>query len=259
MNRLWLLGALLLCAACVHPKAAAPPLTHIELGNTRATYRTYSAAAACEAEPRWLAEELGSVNGLLSRFLATTDKPLDEQWMPAEEAMLSSGGPVLGPVLEVHASNLRAARRCPFAGHSALVHVLKAGASLVQDARARLLIADQLAAHLEGRRALSNWRERVKAERIEYLSFCAPRSHEIYFAYEDEEGATHVLFCDDAKLTYPPDSATPEVSVPRSVKLRALRKRMEALYLAKARAHPREEIRVPPAVPPAPEQGRAAR
>lgn len=257
--RIFISAAVLLFAACAHRKAPAPPLTHVEFGNSRAAYRSYSATAACEAEPRWLAEELGSVNALLSRFLATTDKPLDEQWLPQEEAMLASGRNALTPVLEVHASNLRAAKKCSFARHSALVHVLKEGPALIQDVRSRLEIADQLAAHLAGRRALAAWRERVKTERVEYLSFCAPRSHEIYFAYQDEAGATHVLFCDDARLTYPPGSVTGEVSIPGPTKPRALRNRLEALYVKKATAYPKEEVRVPPLVPPAPEQSRAAR
>ena len=66
---MWLgLGVTLLACSAKH----APPAKHYALGMSRVEYRDYAAAKAnpCDAEPRWLADELTAVNGLLARYLS---------------------------------------------------------------------------------------------------------------------------------------------------------------------------------------------
>ena len=63
-------------SACAAKQVA--PMQKYTLGMGRAEYRDYGGARAlCEAEPRWLADELSSVNGLLARFLSSTEQAGD--------------------------------------------------------------------------------------------------------------------------------------------------------------------------------------
>lgn len=255
---LMLLGAM----GCAHRAAVpAPPTTEVKFAGARAIYRTYQASHnMCDAEPRWLADELSSVNALFSRYLRSTEKTAEDEWTSREVALLREAPAVLEPLLDLHARQLRAVRKCSFSRKAVFHDVLTMGAEVMPQVRAQLVATAGLAEYLDARRALRDWRERVKLERSEFASFCEPRSHEIYFAYEDEAGVRRIYFCDDGQVTYPAGSQTPEITVPDRLATRAaLRRRYETLYVKKAKALPQGEVRVAPSLPPAPGSSTAAR
>lgn len=243
-----------LLVGCAHAPKEPPPLQHIELAGSRAAYRAYPPGSrqVCDAEPRWLADELAGVNALLGRFLRATGQDPDAEWSQDQLETLKLGSQLLPPVLEQHARNLKLAKDCGFGRQAVFKDVLEAGADYVQQGKARLEHASELVAYLEGKKAREEWKTKLHDEQAEYRSFCEGRKPQVFFAYQGEDGATRFLFCDDARVKLTPGSEKPEVSPPPVQTIKEARRWKEAPYLQKVHEYPKSEIRVPPPLPAPP-------
>lgn len=252
---------IILTPGCVRAAPKPPPLKEVELAGSRGAFRAYGAGTVdiCDAEPQWLAEELASVNALIRRFLAATDRPSEAEWSREEISVLEQGLAVLPEVLNAHRKNLSAVKRCSFARQAAFVDVLKTGTRQNSDAARRLAAGQELLTDLKAARELEQWRRRIREERAELASFCDGATATIYFAYENEQGDVRYFFCDDAQVTFPNGKQTPEVSRPAGLSGRRLRAWKEGPYVKRAKAFPRSEVRVPPTLPDEPSVSTAKR
>jgi hypothetical protein len=250
--------SLSLCAllsACAAKQA--PPLQRYTLGMGRAEYRSYGGAKAlCEAEPRWLADELSSFNGVLSRFLSGTEQAAQPE-APEHAghlALLEEGSRTLGPVLEVHAQNLRALPACGFHRSGAFPSIAQRGAELVKAAKARLEGAPGALAAAGQRKSQRQWEAEAPAREAQAKqTWCSANvtvgSGDLYFARQYPNGRTEWLFCDGLRVEQLPPGE-PTLVTPEGINRRDRRRIQPLKYLEAAKAYPPEEIdRRPGAAP----------
>lgn len=248
-----------------------PPVQHYALGMSRADYRDYtgSKASPCDAEPRWFAEELTAVNGLLARFVKETEQAEDAQALehPKHLALLEEGLRTLPPVLKVHEDNLRALTTCGFRRTGAFPDLAQRGTALLAEAQGRMALAPRIQAAAALREAQRQWREEGPAREAKARETWCPKPSQVgqpdlYFARQSPEGHTEWLFC-DGHVVEKTGEAEPALLSPEGL-TKAERRRVQAKkYLDAARAYPTEEMdRQPTAAtlqaPAAPGSGSAA-
>lgn len=227
-----------------------------ELGPWRATYRDYptSPASICSAEPRWLEEELQSVNSVLAQFLDRTGTPADEPWSSRDLDLLQEGMKSLPPVLRTHERNLQALADCGFADRRGLPILRQRGLEYVADVRERLKGAPALLEYLAAKRSLERWRREQPSREYDAKATCPEQrkrraTPEIYYAYEAETGQVRWLFCNGAQVVTAP-SSTLEFRPPVDASRRELRRLKAKDFLQAAREFPNAQIDRPPALPP---------
>lgn len=249
-NRMLLLAGLgALMGGCA-TKKVAPKLQHYSLGMARADYRDYAAAQAspCDAEPRWLTDELSAVNGLLSRFLQGTEEAgnLEAPNQARHLALLQEGAETLAPVLQVHENNLAGLRDCDFRNTGAFPELARRGTELIQETRSRLAEAPSIIASIQLREAQRAWLDEApKREATARQTWCSARpvvgSADLYFARQYPNGRTEWLFCDGHVVEARP-GGEPVLISPDGLS-RAERRRVKPQrYLDAAREYPKEEI-----------------
>lgn len=239
-------GALL--GACTVKRSA--PVQRYALGLARAEYRDYSGAqtSPCDAEPRWLTDELSAVNGLLARFLRETAKAGDLEAVNQEKhlALLQEATDTLEPVLKVHAANLTELRACDFRNTGAFPELARRGTDLVQRAWERLAEAPGIIAAKQLREAQKQWLDQAPVREAEARrTWCAPRptvgSADLYFAREYPNGRTEWLFCDGHVVESRP-GGEPVLVGPEGLSYRERRRVVPKRYLEAARNYPPEEV-----------------
>ncbi|SET19734.1 hypothetical protein [Stigmatella erecta] len=236
-----------LLSACAAKQA--PPLQRYTLGMGRAEYRNYGGAEAlCEAEPRWLSDELSSINGVLSRFLANTAHAAQPEALQHAEhlELLQEASRTLGPVLEVHTQNLRALPSCGFHRSGAFPDIARRGAELVKDAKVRLDGASGAVAAAELRKAQRQWEAEAPGREAQAKqTWCSANvtvgSGDLYFARQYPNGRTEWLFCDGLMVEQPPQGE-PTLFTPDWISRRDRRRIQPQKYLDAAKAYPAEEI-----------------
>ncbi len=245
-RNLWIVGGLSLALGACGARRVAP-VQQYSLGTSRAEYRDYTAAKAniCDAEPRWLSEELGAVNGLLDRFLLSTAEAKNPEAAEHEQqvALLKEASGSLGKVLDVHQSNLRAVQRCGFAKSGGFPELTKRGTTLVEESRARLTEATGLLAVEEAQR---KWKDEApQREQTARQTWCAKNPEvgttDVYYARRFADGRTEWLFCDGHVVQSATDSEPTLVS-PEGLSAKDRRKVKPPRYLEAARGYPAEEI-----------------
>lgn len=249
-TRLWLLvGMGALQGACA-AKRSAPDVQRYALGMSRAEYRDYAGARAspCDAEPRWLTDELSSVNGLLARFLQETAEAGNPESLqqPSHLALLKEATGGLEPILKVHAANLAGLRACAFRSTGAFPELERRGTELVQQAWARLAEAPGIVAAVELREAQRVWLDEAPAREAEARrTWCAPRptvgNADLYFARQYPDGRTEWLFC-DGHVVEARAGGEPVLVGPEGLSARERRRVQSKRYLEAARSYPTEEI-----------------
>lgn len=260
----WLL-LLFLAAGCKTTKPA-PALNRLELSGGVATWRAYGApdkAGICDAEPRFLLDELASVNGALSRFLDATATPegtaVKDAWPDEKIEKFEDGLKALPDLLTQHESNVKQAGECSFAKTGGYPLLLKRSRELAKDARTRLDTVPREIAQARAARALETWqRERLDAQEAARRG-CPTKSSSpvLYFAFTDEQGVTQWLFCDGASVTQPGQGEpTFEAAPSELTKTKGRRPPKPAWYLSAAKKYPAESINKAPA--PAPSSGGGA-
>jgi len=260
------LGALALAAALGGCAASAPaPATRYALGASRAEYRDYSRPghSLCDAEPRWLSEELAGVNTLLARFDeatgdATGERPDAAEGRDAERlALLEEASRTLSPVVEVHGRNLEALAACGFRDTGLFPALRARGQELVSQARERLAQAPALLAAASLQRVRERWvLEAPQREATARQTWCTAKpvvgATDLFFARRSLDGRTEWLFCDGHRVEQLP-GAEPALHAPAGLSRQARRRVQPAKYLQAARSFPEAEMDLPPtAVPTAP-------
>jgi hypothetical protein len=246
--RIVLVGLSVLLGACAGRQA--PSLQRYTLGMGRAEYRDYSGARAdlCDSEPRWLADELSSVNGLLSRFLSSTEEATKPQALHHAEhlALLQEATRSLGPVMEIHRQNLAALRECGFQGTGAFPDIALRGAELLERAKARLADSSGALAAAELQRAQQAWAEEAPArEATARRTWCAssPKlgNADLYFARQYPNGRTEWLFC-DGLMVEEAAGGTPQLITPEWINRKERRRIQPQRYLDAAKNYPASDI-----------------
>ncbi|WP_224249313.1 hypothetical protein [Hyalangium gracile] len=246
--RILLVGLCALMGACAARKPA--PLQRYSLGMSRAEYRSYGGehAALCDTEPRWLVDELSSVNGMLSRFLFSTEEATNPDALQHAEhlALLQQALQSLPPVMEIHRRNLQGLSQCSFQRTGAFPEISKRGAELLSLATARLDEAPAALAAVELRKAQQKWKEEAPMrEATAKQSWCTPSptvgNGDLYFARQHPDGRTEWLFCDGLKVEAPP-GGEPQLITPEGLSRRERRRIQPQHYLEAAKAYPSSEI-----------------
>ncbi len=251
--------ALALTGCAAGRTGTPPPLQTYTLGMWRAEYRDYGGSSEiCTAEPRWLIDQLSSVNGVLSRWLAETERGPEERWTRAQLDLLDEGSKTLPPVAEVHAQNLEAVRRCRFARESAWPDLRARGLELAAQVKARAEWAPLLRAYLAEREAHAAWHSGRAARELEARRTCPDRPPKrgpppLYLATANEAGEVQWLFCDGSRVVAPAAGGSPRFEPPAGLSSREARRLQPKGYLEAAFDFPAERIDTPPAPPVAPE------
>lgn len=236
---------LLLAAGCaqVRPVVRSEPF---DFGGARATVRDFPPGAICEAEPRFLLDELASVNAVLNRFAKKVPGGAGEEaWPESAIALAEEGASRLPPLLELHARSLAAAARCDFSTLGAWPTLLARGRTLVHEVRTRLEGAPAEIARVRRARALARWQQERLLQQESARRACPrkPGAAIVYFAWR--EGArTTWLFCDGARLARE-GQQRPEFE-PAPAELLIGRRPAEAAYQAAAGRYPAGAVLVAP-------------
>ena len=220
----------------------------------RASYRDYGSSRSniCNAEPRWLEEELLSVNGVLAHFLEHTDHGRDAQWSSNDLDLLEEGQKSLPPVMEIHHRNLEAMSHCGFAKDRGFPTLLSRGREYLDQAEARLEGAQALLDYIAAKRALALWRQEQPNRQFSAKQTCPERSRKkpanLYYAYEAESGQVRWLFCDGSRVTTA-SSGSLEFQPPADANRRELRRIKARDYLKAAQNYPKVSVDRPPSLP----------
>ena len=228
------------------------------LGMARADYRDYAGAKAnpCDAEPRWLADELTAVNGLLARFLRETERAHRPEAPDhaQQAALLQEATRTLPPVLEVHRGTLAGLEQCGFRRSGAFPEIARRGAELLEASRTRLAEAPKALEAAKRGEAVRKWKEEAPAREASARGNWCPEKPQVgqavaYYVRQDADGRTVAHFCDGHRVEQAA-GGEPQLIEPEGLS-RAMRRRVQPkLYLEAAANFPAEEMdRHPDLVP----------
>jgi hypothetical protein len=248
IRKLWIVGGVSLALSACGPKRMAP-VQQYSLGLSRAEYRDYTAARSdiCDAEPRFLTDELSAVNGLMERFLSSTDQAKNPNSVDHTRhvELLKEASGSLGKVLDVHQANLRALQKCRFAKSGVFPQLGQRGQELVEQSRARLAEAGEM---LALREAQAKWKEEApQREQTARQTWCAKTpevgSTDVYYARQFADGRIEWLFCDGHVVqSAPAAGGEPTLVSPEGLSAKDRRKVKPPKYLEAAKAYPMEEV-----------------
>ncbi len=251
-RKLWILGGLCVALGGCATAKQTVPVQRYSLGLlARADYRDYAGAKAniCEAEPRWLTDELSAVNGLMARFLSSTDQALDPEGVEHDKhlEMLKQASETLGSVLDVHEANLTSMKACAFATKGAFPELSRRGKDLLDRARSRLADAPKAIEASELKEKQRLWVEEAPMrEQTARQTWCAKRPEvgntDLYFARQYTNGRTEWLFCDGHVVEVAANGNEPVLVSPPGLSWRERRRVKPPRYIEAARNYPLEEI-----------------
>jgi hypothetical protein len=243
-----LVGICLLLGACAGRTVA--PLQRYSLGMARAEYRDYTRARAvlCESEPRWLADELSSVNGLLARFLTSTAEATNPQALhhAVHLRLLQEATGSLGPVMKIHHQNLAALSECDFQRSGAFPEIARRGTELLERSKARLAESSAALAAAELLKAQQKWLEEAPARKAAARqTWCTPDpkvgNADLYFARQSLNGRTEWFFC-DGLMVEEVAGGEPQLITPEWLSRRERRRIQSQRYLDAAKDYPASDI-----------------
>lgn len=235
----------------------------VKLGVWRANYRDYVAAKRdlCESEQRWLAEELLSVNALVSKWVEATTGTRDDEWSNAKLELLAEGASTLPPILEIHEKTLRALEPCGFAKTRGFPDLRSRGLELVKEAEERITSGKEIRAWVRYKRGLERWNLEQPIRVADAMTLCPERSRIgqaiLFYALVTKDGDTRYEFCDGSAVLHPA-GGEPAYEAPIAATARHMRRVKKKLYLQEAAKFPSSYVDRPPA-PPTEESGLANR
>jgi|GEM_PF-1272378 len=246
----------------------APPVEHFTLGMSRAEYRDYKKAKAdpcASSEPRWLADELTTVNGLMARFLKETEQVtnLDAPDHSRQLAMMQEGINTLPPIMDVHRYTLSRLKDCRFRSTGAFPEISRRGHELLQEAEARLEEGPKAMAAVALKGARKQWREEIpEREETARRTWCPAKPEigqtDLYYARQEVDGRRLWRFCDGHLVEQRPDGE-PVLIQPDNLTWRMRRRIKPQSYLDAARDYPAGEMDRQPDSVPSSEQGAATK
>ena len=221
----------------------------VEVAGGRASYRAYGAPGAagmCDAEPRFLVDELSSVNGLLTRFLDASDLPTDQRWTERQVSLVDGALAQLPKTLDDHRRNLKLLKQCRFEAAGGLAYAAQRGQELLPQVEARLAELPARRAATERKAALEDWKAALPDRRSAAKGRCPAKNTRpfIYFAWRDPGGTQTWLFCDGATLRE--DSAGATQYEPPLGRRPSRRAPTEKDYLTAAANYPAVDVERPP-------------
>jgi len=233
---------LLLGSACaqVKPTIKAQPF---DLGGVRASVREFPGASICDAEPRFLIDELASVNGLL-RHVVQTLPSADAELTDGAIALVEESVERLPVLLASHEKSLTSLQRCSFAATGAWPGLIARGRELMNETRARLEAAPGQLQAAKQARVVEAWRRERLSQQVAATRACAPKKGAVVSFAWTEGATTTWLFCDGAQVTRVAGQAPvlerplPELSRGRPVK--------DAAYLSAVERYPTASVFPPP-------------
>ena len=245
LGRMWRVACLAALLGCATPRPP-PRAERLDFNGVRAAWRPFNDGAICDAEPRFLLDELLSVNELLKRFLRDTEGDAAAPWPDAQVALVDEGRRTLPPVMATHERNLRLVAACEFSGRAGYPVVRERGAELLADVKGRLEEAPRVIAEVRRRRALEAWTQQRLSSQDAARRGCPARggATTLYFAWRDERGVTSYYFCDGATVTSG-GSEGPRFE-PAPAELGRGRRPTEKQYHLAVERFPREAILAPP-------------
>ena len=257
------LGTAALSACATKP---APPVEHYSLGMSRADYRNYKKAKAdpcASSEPRWLADELTTVNGVMARFLRETEDVarLDAPDHPKQLAMMREATESLPAIMDVHRYTLNRLKECRFRDTGAFPEIARRGQELLREADARLDEGPKVLAAVALKQARQQWREEMpEREESARRTWCPPKPEvgqtDLYYARHDVDGRKQWRFCDGHLVEQRPDGE-PVLVQPDNLTWRMRRRIKPQSYLDAARDYPMAEMDRQPDSAPGSGQGAA--
>lgn len=235
----------LLLSACAQQRVIVRS-TSFDFAGVRATMRDFPSGAICEAEPRFLLDELSSMNGLLGRFLKDVPGGAGEDaWPDPAIALAEEGVSRLPPVLELHARSLAGAARCEFSANGAWPTLIARGRTLVHDVRDRLESAPEQIHRVRQARELAQWHKERLVQQESARRSCPRRPGGATVSFAWREGATTTwIFCDGAQLTRTGQGRPEFEAAPQE--LLSGRRPSEAAYQAAAGRYPADAVMTAP-------------
>lgn len=242
---MWRAVVILGLAACT-PVRAVMRSEPFDLGGVRATVREFSGQSICEAEPRFLLDELSSVNGLLTHFLHDVPADAGADWSEKAMALVEEGSARLPALLALHQRSLEALERCQFAAQGVWPSLISRGARLISRVRACLEEAPEELRRVRSARMMEVWQQERLAQQDSARRTCPRRLRKpfIYFAWREGLRTTW-LFCDGAQITREAHRS-PELEPPPPGFVRGKRPTDKAYQAAVAR-FPKAGVIAPPA------------
>ncbi|NOJ82883.1 hypothetical protein HNV28_31975 [Myxococcus xanthus] len=237
----------------------APPVEHYSLGMSRAEYRDYKKAKAdpcASSEPRWLADELTTVNGTMARFLRETENlaKLDAPDHARQLAMMREATGSLPPIMEVHRYTLNRLKECGFRNTGAFPEIARRGQELLTEVDARLEEGPKVLAAVALKDARRQWREEMpEREEAARRTWCPPNPQvgqtDLFYARQEVDGRKLWRFC-DGHLVEQRAEGEPVLVQPDNLTWRMRRRIKPQSYLDAARDYPTAEMdRQPDSVP----------
>ncbi|WP_426754312.1 hypothetical protein [Myxococcus sp. Y35] len=264
IRRLVLAGVGTALSACA--TTPAPPVEQYSLGMSRAEYRDYKKAKAdpcASSEPRWLADELTTVNGTMARFLRETENvsKLDAPDQPRQLAMMREAIGSLPPIMDVHRYTLNRLKDCSFSNTGAFPEIVRRGHELLRETEARLEEGPKVMAAVALKEARKQWREEMpEREESARRTWCPPKPEvgqtDLYYARQEVDGRKLWRFCDGHLVEQRPDGE-PVLIQPDGLTWRMRRRIKPQAYLDAARDYPPAEMDRQPDSVPTPGQGAA--
>lgn len=237
----------LVLAGCATTGTPLKP-QEVEIAGGRATYRDYRSdpGRLCNAEHRWLLDELVAVNSVLRRF---ADGVGDGELGRRQRELLEEGARELPEVLAAHEVSLNQVDRCSFANRGGFTAARDAGRQYLAEVKALLASAPERVARAEAVEQLRAWRTNLPRMQQEAQAGCDRRNpRRIYFAWEQENGTRNFAFCDGASVTQR-DGDKPLWLPPENAPTRGRNAPKERDYLKVMEAYSVEHISRPPRVP----------
>lgn len=237
-------GLLLLAVACAHGEP--PPLASRQLAGGTVTYRAWGGPSICEAEPRFLLDELTAVNSALQRWLDRARGDAPAAWPESRIAEVTASAEPLGELTREHALNLEALGGCSFADSAGYPFVRRRGSELLARVRQREQELPRVHAAARTARALEAWVRGLDAERSAARRTCPTRFTQplVFFAWRDADGVTHWLFCDGASIEQP--AGGPRVLLQGGDSVRGKSRFSDQQYLDAAQKFPAARVSAPP-------------
>ncbi|MBL8910978.1 MAG: hypothetical protein JNM17_09775 [Archangium sp.] len=172
----------------------------VDLAGARAVLRL-DGEAVCEAEPRFLIDDVSSVNSVLRAFVRAFPSSGPAEWTNVELELLTSSLERLPRVIATQRALLDGLSRCDFASGGAWPELTQRARAVLDEGQAKLDAIPEGLLAAKRARALSAWRRDLQANAEAARRGCTPRNRATVYVAWREAGRTTWRFCDGTQAT----------------------------------------------------------